>query len=339
MKYLVSLILSVLFVAEIQAALFPRQTSGDGGILAPEKHIVRFQVPINVPAPNPTEEKSSHQGRYLDWGVLLLPPDYFKNDVPIRLVMMCHGAGGTVTGKGSQIENFPLAKYLVKEGFAVMDMAGLPEKFAEEFNVDPFNNMGSGIAVQSYIKGYNWIIDNYNIRKNGVHVWGGSMGGLTSNNLVYQSQIPVISHSAACPVTDLFNQAWLHPWSGNLPKIATAKLFGFDNEDVYEPEKVAGFNPILSNSWHIVGLRYKIHGVPLKIWHADEDPVVSFEGSVTFVEAIKRTGGRAELRVLHAKSHEPMDLGEPLKYIRYQNEDVPISPVVEEMVLWIKSFE
>jgi hypothetical protein len=34
-----------------------------------------------------------------------------------------------------------------------------------------------------------------------------------------------------------------------------------------------------------------------------------------------------------------MDLGETVKFIRYNNEKIPITPVVEEMFLWIKRFE
>jgi len=306
------------------------------------KGTVRFQIPVDVQISNTKEENltiSDAETIYLDWGLLILPKNYSNNGIPTRLVIVCHGAGGTVTGNGSQVEDFPLTKYLVNEGFAVMDMAGLPEQFAEKFSINLFNNMGSGIAIQSYIKGYRWVIENYNIEQNGAHLWGGSMGGLTSNNLLYSGQIPILSQSAACPVTDLYNQAWLNPWSNNAPKIAIAKLFNFKNADIYESEKVIGFNPMLSNSWLIDGLRYKIHGVPIKIWHADEDPVVAYQGSVDFVDAIRRTGGRAELRTLRAKSHEPMDLGETVKLIVYNDEKVPISPVVEEMFLWIKQFE
>jgi hypothetical protein len=308
----------------------------------PQQDIVRFQVPVNiVPSDAKGKELTLLDSAmiYLDWGVLMLPKSYSETGVSLRLVIVCHGAGGTVTGKGSQVEKFPLSKYLVSEGFAVLDMAGLPEKFTVETSINPFNNMGSGIAVQSYIKGYHWVVENYNIKQDGVHLWGGSMGGLSSNNLLYQGQIPVLSQSAACPVTDLYNQAWLHPWSNDAPKIAMAKLFNFNNKEVYEPDKVLGFNPILTNTWITDGLLYKIHGVPYKIWHADEDPVVTYQGSVDFVDAIKRTGGWAELRTLHAKSHEPMEIGKTVKSITYNNEEIKITSVVEEMMLWIKRFE
>ncbi|MEX2569032.1 MAG: prolyl oligopeptidase family serine peptidase [Cyclobacteriaceae bacterium] len=323
--------------------VFDFQVESNGSLSHQEEpRIVRFQVPVNVHRTDTKEEELTLLDSaciYWDWGVLMLPENYSEKGLAKRLIILCHGAGGTVTGNGSQIEKFTLTKYLVSEGFAVMDMAGLPEKFAQEVSINPFNNMGSGIAVQSYIKGYHWIIENYNIKRDGVHLWGGSMGGLTSNNILYQSQIPVLSQSAACPVTDLYNQAWLYPWSNNAPRIAIAKLFNFYGMDKYEREKVQGFNPILTNSWLINGERFKIHGVPYKIWHADEDPIVNYQGSVDFVDAIKRTGGWAELRTLHAESHEPMDLGETVKRIRFNNEVIPITPVVEEMYLWIKRFD
>lgn len=344
MKYLL-LSLAFVFQVGMDGSLFGQEDLNEVQIVnqfKPQQDIVRFQIPVNVQMSDTKGKEGAllDSARiYLDWGVLLLPENNFEKGAPSRLVIVCHGAGGTVTGSGSQIENFPLTKYLISEGFAVMDMAGLPEMFAQEIGINPFNNLGSGIAIQSYIKGYHWVIENYNINRDGVHLWGGSMGGLTSNNLLYHSQIPVLSQSAACPVTDLYNQAWLFPWSNNAPRIAMAKLFDFDNKDIYEIEKVEGFNPILTNSWLINDQRFKVHGVPYKIWHADEDPVVTYQGSVDFVNAIKRTGGWAELRTLHAESHEPMDLGEPVKFIRYKNEKIPITPVVEEMFLWIKRFD
>ena len=69
------------------------------------------------------------QGRekiYEDSGVLLLPASYSENGAPTRLVISYHGAGGTVSTDDSQIEGQMITKYLLANGYAVMDVNGLP---------------------------------------------------------------------------------------------------------------------------------------------------------------------------------------------------------------------
>lgn len=56
------------------------------------------------------------------------------------------------------------------------------------------------------------------------------MGEISSTNLVLSGKIPVIAHSAFCPVLDTYNQIFLHPWSGGLPKIAFGKIYKLDRD-------------------------------------------------------------------------------------------------------------
>ena len=63
---------------------------------------------------------------YYDHGMIALPDSYSERGKPTRLVISCHGAGGTVTTNDSQIESQELTKYLLANGYAVMDMNGLP---------------------------------------------------------------------------------------------------------------------------------------------------------------------------------------------------------------------
>ena len=91
---------------------------------------------------------------YKDNGFIILPDSYANNGTPTRLVINCHGVGGTVTTDDSQVEHQTLTQYLVANGYAVMDVNGLPWEYAEKNGIDLRNNIGRPIAIQSYIKAY-----------------------------------------------------------------------------------------------------------------------------------------------------------------------------------------
>ena len=70
----------------------------------------------------------------MDNGFIILPANYSESGPATRLVINCHGAGGTVTTDDSQVEQQALTQYLVANNFAVMDVNGLPFKYAEKYD-------------------------------------------------------------------------------------------------------------------------------------------------------------------------------------------------------------
>ncbi len=163
------------------------------------------------------------------------------------MVINCHGAGGTVTTDDSQTEHTTTTQYLVANGYAVMGVNGLPAEYAEKNGIDLRNNVGSPIAIRSYVAAYRYCTEKFNLKLE-VFVHGGSMGGISSTNLVLCGQIPVIAHSALCPVLDTYNEIFLHPWADGLPKTALGKMYGFsvdaNGDFIYDENKVAGYNPV-----------------------------------------------------------------------------------------------
>ena len=73
-----------------------------------------------------------------------------------------------------------------------MDVNGLPEKYAEERDIDLRNNVGTPIAVRCYVNAYFYCMERFNLRRE-VFVFGGSMGGISSTNLVLSGCIPVMN--------------------------------------------------------------------------------------------------------------------------------------------------
>lgn len=302
----------------------------------------RFSVTVNCYLPDEgavTDMLQDKEELYEDHGFLMLPDSYTQDGAQTRLAISCHGAGGTVTTDDSQIEHQILSQYLLANGYAVMDVNGLPEAYAKKNGIDLRNNVGSPIAVRSYVKAYHYCMEHFNLKRE-VFVHGGSMGGISSTNLVLCGCIPVIAHSAFCPVLDTYNEIFLHPWSGGLPKTALGKIYGFDTDESgeyhYDERKLCGFNPAQS-------AKAKHYPVPVKFWHCVNDPVVSFAVTEKFVREIKQNGGNAFLRAFPYGGHEPQLVGEPIKHpcgnAVFEGEPLKITPAVEEVLIFIRSFD
>ena len=117
-------------------------------------------IPVNAPD---TEYLQDFEKLYDDNGCILLPDSYTESGMPTRLVINCHGAGGTVSTDDSQIEGQVLTQYLLANGYAVMDVNGLPAAYAKEHSIDIRNNIGSPIAIRSYVKAYFYCMENFNL--------------------------------------------------------------------------------------------------------------------------------------------------------------------------------
>ena len=303
--------------------------------------IHRFSIPVNCYLPNDeleTDKQQDFQELYEDHGFLILPESYTRDGKATRLVINCHGAGGTVTTDDSQVEHQILTGYLVANGYAIMDVNGLPNEYAEKMNIDIRNNIGSPIAMRSYVKAYHYCMENFNLLPD-VFVHGGSMGGISSTNLVLSGQIPVIAHSSFCPVLDTYNQIFLHPWSDGLPKFALGIIYGLEKDEngeyIYDESKIAGYNPAKNK-------KIESYPVPVKFWHCIDDGTVPFEVSQKFVATIRENGGRAHLRAFPYGGHEPQLVGEPIENPSginvFGGEKLGILPAVEEVFIWIKNF-
>mgnify|MGYP003322575950 CR=1 FL=1 len=254
-------------------------------------------VQCKVPYCDATEE-------YTDNGVLLLPDSYSETGEPTRLVISCHGAGGTVTTDDAQVLHQTLTHYLLANGFAVMDMAGLPAAFAAKYGIDLLNNIGSPVATDAYVAGYRKCVSGFNLKKE-VLVHGASMGGISSVNLVLSGRVPTLVQTGFCPVLDTYEEIFLHPWSNGAPKTALEKFYSLD-PDRYDETKIAPNNPMTNEK----ALRYP---VPLYFWQCADDGTVSPAVTEKFVARVNGAGGFAALTVFPSGGHEPQLYGDYLE--------------------------
>lgn len=164
----------------------------------------RLIIPVNVASATASDNTSNNiqdsENILHDLGLLTLPETYTNDGEPTRLIIYCHGAGVNYT---SSMTTFPTTdirpEYWLSEGYAVMDIEGNPFNDIDEHFYIPQ-------AIQSYIAAYEWVIKNYNIKRDGVFLGGRSMGGGMVFEIL-QSRIPVI---AACPLVPVANTllAW-----------------------------------------------------------------------------------------------------------------------------------
>ena len=281
------------------------------------RNTIRFKIPINC-ADNyfsDLEMRQDSEQIYYDDGVIAFPDNYTASGKSTRLVINCHGAGGTVSTDDSQVEQQTLTKYLLANGYAVMDVNGLPNDFSKINGIDIRNNIGSPVAIQSYIKAYHYCIENFNLKRE-VFVHGGSMGGISSTNVVLSNCIPVIAQSGFCPVLDTYNQIFLRPWSNGAPKIALGKFYRFEKNEkgefIYDEERLKGYNP-MGRLLRIEDKEYLNYPVPVKFWQCEDDQTVGIDSTKRFVKAIRNAGGIAYLRTFAKGGHEPQLVGDFLE--------------------------
>lgn len=340
---------------------------------------VHFTVPVNVDIDNFTDQTTSLQDSSTiqqDQAVIMLPPNYTKAGKPVPLFIHCHGAGGydytsqtpAVSAENSTIENAAMCKYLCANGFAVLDTNGMPAEWCTDNNLLMSDNLGTPMAIQCYIHAYKYAIEHFNIKEDGVVLYGASMGGLVSTNLLLTGAIPVRLHTMMCPCLDTFNQAWEHPWYSPTNHNVLGLNYNFPKQYgayVYDESKMRGFNPTTHGMKSFasdgtlmpsagtydytteelngeVVTEYREHPVILKIWHCTNDTTVDYGGTKRFVKAINNAGGMAYLRTFTTGAHSPMTVGTPISSpsgnTNYRGTTISVYPAVEELYLFIKRF-
>lgn len=138
-----------------------------------------------------TQQVQDSEDLLTDYGLIALPEQYKNTGEPTRMIIYCHGAAVNYSDGVTRFNSVDLEPdYWLAEGYAVMDVEG-----------NPFNNTDEHICIPQtmdcYVAAYQWAIEHYNIRRDGIFLGGRSMGGENTFNLMRREcPIPVI---AACP--------------------------------------------------------------------------------------------------------------------------------------------
>ena len=171
-----------------------------------------FAVPYSLPQDIAENEASDytaaiHKVGY-SAGILMLPDSYEPEGDPVPLIIYCHSSGYYYDFDQYEFDlHMKMYRYLVAEGFAVWDTYG-HSSFATPDSTYP-RVYGNPDNMACYAAGYNWLIDNFNIRTDGVFVSGKSLGGCPALNIVFgKAGIPVKACGLMAPGTNFVRKAF-----------------------------------------------------------------------------------------------------------------------------------
>ena len=342
-----------------------------------DKENFEVEVICNNPLPSDyLSEDSSIQEPIIghDRCVLVLPTTYTTRGTPTKLVLTAHGGGSEVKADSYPAAPAAMWKYLISLGYAVLECNGMPYDFANIYGLDVTRPVGNYIAVQSYKKAYDYVVNKYNIDKNGCFMCGWSQGGHVSLNIGDLSGIPIKAIGLEAPVVSMLKQ-WNIANSVTIgdvtytrpARLNIAKLFGFiqlnttpTNDEIlaleFDESKVLGYDPYTRNvidaymsneePTDIAELSTKkFNKVPFKIWIAKDDGVMTPSAlhQRIIVNAVKKTGGVADIHLYpnsstNTNSHMLHDVQTAIGTFDYKGTQTNLMPFVYEMAQWFESF-
>lgn len=313
--------------------------SGNGLIFAerPTKGIENFSVDVNyyLEDNDKTSSGLKQDGikTYKDYGVIALPENYSTDpNKPTRLIILCQGTGERTGANTNPVtaDNHGW-RYFLAKGYAVMDMNGMAPAWgaAQGFPVTD-QHYANKYLLQSYKKGYNYVMEKYNLHKE-VFVMGISMGGGASTLIVQHKILPVIAQAGFCPALSVYKNNYMQPWGGSNQARTIAGQYNFPNwknatlDQQYfldNYDKVVGYDNLMINTIGSAEMKAqanenynndaereaymslsKIYPCPIKIWHAKDDTVVAYRYSEFMIQMIRNAGGNATLRTMENGGH------------------------------------
>lgn len=290
-----------------------------------ESGFIRFTVPVNqyranADATSDAFEDSSADVVDVDCVLSLPSKDYSDFGKPVKLVMLCHGAGKGVSGSDNWTEHEgynAIVRALNTNGYAVFDCNG----FSNDALGCSF--WGDLRGLEAWRKAYDYVVANYNVEK-AFSVYGFSMGGLTAMNLMLQGFPGIKCMALGSPVLNMravWNDAGVTNVLRTLYDIPTTVT---EYDSTYFP----GVDPYR----HLVTiddvLRCMANTPPVKIWYGGTETgaggAVEKLHAKAYAEAITNSGGLALYREVDGAGHE----------ICYGMN----ASVVSELVTWLDRF-
>lgn len=269
-----------------------------------------FQVPCN--AQKSVSEKSfieSVDGGYIlptnkiykDWCHFVMP----NADAPLKLVILCHGSGLTVKENVDQWYNYQnIGKILISMGYAVLCCNFMPIDVGEAFYGSPLGNW----MIPQIAKGaYDYVVNKYNIDTNGCFIYGQSNGGLTAENIVELTDIPINAYALEVPnLSFQWGQMLVNP---NPMRLFYGMSTSAKTPSTYEADKCVGLDPFTRNmkpplimsgdtleevnafDWQSVQSCKFRKNIPILIQQSLYDNIVSHAMISAYARAIQNGGG------------------------------------------------
>lgn len=311
---------------------------------------------------------------YADNCVLYLPNTYTTSGVPVKLVIFCKQGSSQITSSSNPIESLKIFNYLISLGYAVLGVDGMPDGLVSELKLDDTRVVGNYVAARATSLAYDYVVNNYNIDKNGCFIFGFSQGGHYAQNVVDLTAIPILAVAELSPVCSMRYHQWdlasnktIEGVSYSLPaRLNIARLFGFptvtNNTELlalqYNTINVAGYDPWTRNVinpydkfvqngslWTLPsdsGLddvdMIKFTRAPLKIWCAENDPVLGVDVMKVYIKAIKNAGQIADIKVYSTGGHSIHTAQSSIGTFTENGTSYSLIPLAYEIAQWYNNF-
>ena len=176
----------------------------------------RFEtrIPVTAEAVSACLLPYNADTRCVDTGVVVMPNNYSINGTPVPLVIFCHGSteGNDFVSRSSTGEHFMVSEFLAKNGYAVADCSGITDLYYNEDSTDYYK--GEGIGALSYstaIKNLvSYLLNNYNIRTDGVYLSCKSIGGIVTSYLAATTPFKINAVGMIAPALSPTISAYNH---------------------------------------------------------------------------------------------------------------------------------
>lgn len=311
---------------------------------------------------------------YKDNCVLYLPTSYSTSGDPVKLIIYCKQGSSRITGSSDPIDSFNILPYFIYLGYAILGVDGMPDALTSELKLDDTRVVGNYVAVRATELAYKYVLNNYNIDPNGCFIFGYSQGGHYAQNVIDNTNIPILASAQLSPVCSIKYHQWdlkttveVDGENFNYPaRLNIARLFGFrevtDNSSLtsltYNRLNVCGFDPwdrnvidayegfekhsglwTLPEGTSINDIKMKkFTKAPLKIWCSENDAVLSCDVMKVFIKAIKNAGQIADIRVYTSGGHTLYNSQDTLENFTENGKSKPLKPVAYEMAQWFNHF-
>lgn len=265
------------------------------------------------------------------WAVMW-PDAYTQDGKPTQIIAMLHGASAIVnetvmgypSGNSKTWWNAWRNKYL-QAGFAVMDINGLGESTEDD---DNSKHYGCPTAIETLDKAFEYLKQHYNVEDK-LLIHGTSMGGALAQSYTKTYPEKVLAVGLFAPVCLML--------SASVRATARiANLWGYTDYTESRADKYAkliGFAPfakclawkdnsLVEMTWENI-MNWTEAGevndntkedlsdympiekfpVPVRCWHGTTDTNVHISSSKFVIEAYRRAGSQATLRICDGKDH------------------------------------
>lgn len=176
----------------------------------------------------------------------ILPQNYSSKGEPVRLVIYVQGSNGSVWEDRSfnGADNLR-AIYVAQEGYAVMMVNGITAKYHRLYP-QVADNFATPTSMACYMAAYKWMTENFNIKTDGIFVYGKSLGGVGVGNILY-SKLPVLAAAGLAPILDCVSEVMRNRDAQS--KRFYADQFGMKGDITFTDRPVSRENQIKENAF------------------------------------------------------------------------------------------